>query len=102
MTESAAYDVEKAITNSSIDAGITKFQRLRSDVQNKLSFNENDFNSLGYSLIARGMIEAAIEVFKMNIEMNPQSANDYDTLGEAYMINKNNELAIKNYKNHWS
>jgi len=30
--------------------------------------------------------------------MNPQSANAHDSLGEAYMINGNKELAIKNYK----
>jgi len=34
----------------------------------------------------------------MNVEMNPQSANAHDSLGEAYMINGNKELAIKNYK----
>ena len=98
INESAAYAVEKVINNSGIDAGIAKFQQLRSDAQNKLSFNENDFNSLGYNLITRGMINAAIEVFKMNVEMNPRSANAYDSLGEAYMINENKELAIKNYK----
>ena len=30
----------------------------------------------------------------MNVEMNPQSANAHDSLGEAYMINGNKELAI--------
>lgn len=98
FNESAAYAVENAINNSGIDAGIAKFQELKSDNQNKLYFSENDFNSLGYNLITRGMIEAAIEVFKMNVEMNPQSANAYDSLGEAYMINENKELAIKNYE----
>jgi TolA-binding protein len=98
INESAAYVVEKAITDAGIDAGIAKFQQLRSDNQNKLSFNENDFNSLGYNLIARGMIDAAIEIFKLNVEMNPHSANAYDSLGEAYMINGNMDLAIKNYK----
>ena len=98
INESAAYAIEKTITNSGIDAGIAKFQQLRSDDYNKLLFSESDFNSLGYNLIARKKINAAIEVFKMNIELNPKSANAYDSLGEAYMINKNKELAIKNYK----
>jgi len=98
LNESAAYAVEKAINNSGITAGIARFQQLRSDGQNKLVFNENDFNSLGYNLIIRGKIDAAIEVFKMNVEMNPQSANAYDSLGEAYMKNGYIDLAIKNYK----
>jgi cytochrome c-type biogenesis protein CcmH/NrfG len=28
----------------------------------------------------------------------PESANTYDSLGEAYMIHGDKELAIKNYK----
>ena len=98
MNESAAYAIEIEIRDNGIDSGIAKYQQLRSDDQNNLSFNENDFNSLGYNLITRGMIDAAIEVFNMNVEMNPQSANAYDSLGEAYMINENKELAVKNYK----
>jgi len=34
----------------------------------------------------------------MNVEMKPQSANAYDSLGEAYVINENKEIAIENYK----
>ncbi len=98
INESAAYAVEKAINNSGIDVGITKFKELKSDDQNKLYFSESDFNSLGYNFITRGKIDAAIEVLKMNIELNPQSANAYDSLGEAYMKNGDTELAIKNYK----
>ena len=98
INESAAYAVEKAINNSGIDVGITKFKELKSDDQKKLYFSESDFNSLGYNFITRGKIDAAIEVLKMNIELNPQSANAYDSLGEAYMKNGDTELAIKNYK----
>ena len=98
INESAAYAVEKTINNSGIDSGIARFQQLRSNDQNKLYFNENDFNSLGYNLITRGKINAAIEVFKMNVEMNPQSANAYDSLGEVYMKTGDKKNAIKNYK----
>lgn len=98
LTKRAAYVVEKSINNSGIDAGIAKYQELRSDDQNQLYFSENEFNSLGYDFIAKGMINTANEVFKMNVEMNPQSANAYDSLGEAYMVNKNKVLAMKNYK----
>jgi tetratricopeptide (TPR) repeat protein len=42
--------------------------------------------------------EQAIEIFKLNVEAFPQSANTYDSLGEAYLNAGNNELAIKNYE----
>jgi len=98
LNESAAYAVEKAIVSSGIKAGIAEFQELKSDDQNKLYFSENDFNTLGYNLVTRGMNDAAIEVFKMNVEMNPQSANVYDSLAEAYMKSGNNEKAILYYR----
>jgi tetratricopeptide (TPR) repeat protein len=98
INESAAYVIEEEINNSGIGAGIAKYRQLRSDNRNKLYFSEDDFNSLGYNLITRGKNDAAIEVFEMNVEMNPQSANAYNSLGEAYMLNKNKALAIKNYK----
>jgi len=43
-------------------------------------------------------IEEAIAIFKINVALYPKSWNTYDSLGEAYLINGNKELAIKNYK----
>jgi Flp pilus assembly protein TadD len=40
----------------------------------------------------------AIEVFKLNVEAFPESANVYGSLAEAYMNNGNKELAITHYK----
>jgi Flp pilus assembly protein TadD len=34
----------------------------------------------------------------MNVELCPDSWNVYDSLGEAFMNDGQNELAIKNYK----
>ena len=38
------------------------------------------------------------ELFKLNVIAYPESANTYDSLGEAYMTNGDKELAMKNYK----
>ena len=59
---------------------------------------EARLNNLGYSLLQQKKIAEAIGVFKVNVELYPQSANAYDSLGEAYMANGDKELAITSYK----
>ena len=60
--------------------------------------NEIQMNRIGYNLIGMKKVKEAIEVLKLNVEDYPQSFNTYDSLGEAYMMNGDKELAIKNYK----
>ena len=40
----------------------------------------------------------AIEIFKLNTRLFPNIANTYDSLGEAYMLKGNKELAIQCYE----
>ena len=68
----------------------------REDVQHY--FDENEFNRLGYRFLGENKVKEAIEIFKMNVEMYPDSWNVYDSLGEGYMNDGQNELAIKYYK----
>lgn len=55
-------------------------------------------NTLGYKLLGNQKLTEAIEIFKLNVEYYPKSYNVYDSLGEAYMIHSDKELAIKNYQ----
>jgi tetratricopeptide (TPR) repeat protein len=54
-------------------------------------------NTLGYSLINQNRVDDAIEIFKLNVDAYPSSANVYDSLAEAYLRKGNKELAIKFY-----
>jgi sugar lactone lactonase YvrE len=61
-------------------------------------YTEVDVNALGYRLMGGGQLEAATEVFKLNVAAYPQSFNVYDSLAEAYMNAGNDELAIQFYE----
>ncbi len=62
-------------------------------------FDESRLNRLGYQFLCFwGEAGHAIEIFKLNVESHPESSNVYDSLGEAYMLNGQKDLAIKNYK----
>src|SRR6185369_14035620 len=61
-------------------------------------FGELELNRAGYQMLQMKKVADAIEIFKLNVEMYPQSANPYDSLGEAYMAHGDKDLAIANYK----
>ena len=98
MKESAMYLVEMEIERSGIEAGVRLFEKLRADPQNRLTFEERDCNTLGYQLLGRGRTEDAIRIFQLTVKVYPNSANAYDSLGEAYVRAGNRELAIKAYE----
>jgi tetratricopeptide (TPR) repeat protein len=60
--------------------------------------NEFDLNGYGYQLLGQGDNAKAIQIFTMNTERFPKSANAWDSLGEAYAITGDNKNAVKNFK----
>jgi tetratricopeptide (TPR) repeat protein len=60
--------------------------------------NEVEVNAYGYQLINQGKHDKAIEVFVMNTKKYPNSANAWDSLGEAYATKGDKANAIKNFK----
>jgi CubicO group peptidase (beta-lactamase class C family) len=60
--------------------------------------DEDTLNGVGYELLRNGLVDDAVSVFRLNVELYPDYANGYDSLGEAYMTAGENELAIENYE----
>lgn len=60
--------------------------------------SEDFINGCGYEQLNAGHTEEAIGIFRMNIQLHPNSWNAYDSLGEAYMKAGNNAEAIRNYR----
>ena len=59
---------------------------------------ELDLNFAGYDLLSAIKINDAIDVFKMNVKLFPNSFNTYDSLGDAFAAAGNKKLAIENYE----
>lgn len=62
------------------------------------SATEPELNAYGYQLIGQGQVDKAIEIFIVNTERNPKSANAFDSLGEAYATKGDKTNAVKNFK----
>jgi tetratricopeptide (TPR) repeat protein len=52
----------------------------------------------GYALLRTGHSQDAIEIFKMNVRLSPQSANAFYSLGEGYAVAGQKDLAVQNYE----
>ena len=59
---------------------------------------ERILNGLGYTHLRNNDITAAIQIFRLNVDLFPESANVYDSYGEALMVNDQIDLSIQNYK----
>jgi len=83
-----------------IKKGIDEAMKMFPELKEKYPADkvERRVNSLGYSFLNVEKYDEAIELFKLNVEHFPKSANVYDSLAEAYMKSGNNELAIKFYQ----
>ncbi len=88
----------KTLSDRGIEAMIAEYHRLKSIADPDLYTSESDTNAFGYSLLRRKQVNEAIEVLKLNVESYPQSANVYDSLGEAYMLRGDKEKSIENYR----
>lgn len=55
-------------------------------------------NNLGYHYLRKREVEKALEIFQLNVERFPGSANVYDSLGEALETAGQFEAAKKNYQ----
>ena len=86
--------VEKGCAATDVVSGDWIYDELKADGKNP---GEEALNQLGYRML-RGKTADAIKVFSKNAREYPQSANVYDSLGDAYAAAGENKTAMENYK----
>jgi len=89
--------IGKTILEKDVESAIKQYHDLKNKQENLYNFQESELNRLGYQLLAINKVKEAIEIFKLNVKEYPGAWNPYDSLGEAYMIYGEKELAIQNY-----
>ncbi len=65
---------------------------------NRFRSPEPEVNSPGYNLLNAGLQGAALQVFAINTRVFPQSANAWDSLGEALLAAGRREESIAAYR----
>ena len=105
-----AFDTRKSIgemlattiaskgSGGGIEGAVKQYHELKTAAPAPYNFDEGELNGLGYQLLRASQFADAIRVFQLNVEAYPQSANVYDSLGEAYMDAGDRALAITHYQ----
>jgi CubicO group peptidase (beta-lactamase class C family) len=97
MAPDIAPVVAEAVERGGADSAVRLYRGLRAEFP-AIAFEEQQLNGLGYELLHGGKVDAAIAIFRLNVEVYPNSANTYDSLAEAYMDHGDSALAIVNYE----
>jgi len=58
----------------------------------------NIINRAGYQFLRLNQVSSALEVFRLNVDLFPDSWNVYDSYGEALLASGDRESAIQNYR----
>jgi predicted alpha/beta superfamily hydrolase len=93
----ADFRVPRNLTVMGVD-GLQQHFAMVSEKYFDVDVPENLINQLGYQYLGQGDTERAIEAFELNVEMYPQSANVYDSLGDAYDAAGQDQIAMENYE----
>ena len=94
---SIAEAVFSWIEEEGIAAALVRYRELQGRHDTTYALYEDQMNQVGYRLLRSRKTVEAIEAFKLNVEAFPKSSNVYESLGEAYLVHGDNELAISNY-----
>ena len=92
------YPLPEDIAAGGVKAIKKHFAHINKKYKSDTAIPEARVNLLGYRLLARKKYDKAIEILKFNVELYPESANVYDSLGDAFSAKGDLEAAGKNYE----
>jgi uncharacterized protein len=91
------------LPDATLDKGLAAVQAHYEDLSKMLgrqvTIPANIISDLGYTALERGKVKEAIALFESNVEANPNSADAYDSLADAYLKDRQ-FLAAKSAEDH--
>ena len=86
------------LNNNQFDKALDAYLTIQQKDSLDPAINEGDLNSIGYKALRDKNIENALQIFKINMELYPNSSNVYDSYADALKRNGDTLQAISYYK----
>lgn len=86
------------LKNKEYNKALEGYLAIQKEDSTSVFIEENVFNRLAYKKLNEKKHNEAIELFKINVALYPESDNVYDSLADAYSRNGDSLQAYKNYK----
>ncbi|MGE5848021.1 MAG: serine hydrolase, partial [Ignavibacteria bacterium] len=96
--KSAADKLYMDYTKEGIEKAAENYAELMKSGNKEFDFSERELNQLGYNFMLNKKLKESLIVLKLNADLNPNSANVYDSYGEALLADGDTSAAITNYK----
>ncbi|MGB0879115.1 MAG: tetratricopeptide repeat protein [Polaribacter sp.] len=84
--------------SNQFDKALNSFLLIQKNDSLNAVIRESRLNRMGYNYLRENEFKKAIEIFKINVALYPKSSNVYDSLGDAYLSNKDTVKAVENYQ----
>ncbi|UCD94355.1 MAG: alpha/beta fold hydrolase [Candidatus Zixiibacteriota bacterium] len=98
MTFLSGTEFFHVLRQSGVPEAVALFHEKRERTPDAVLFSEARLNQLGYQYLLSGNTESALQLFKINVETYPGSANVYDSYAEALLKSGDTSGAIVNYE----
>jgi CubicO group peptidase (beta-lactamase class C family) len=98
QSQPVSYAVKAIVEKNSYENLLEFYDRAKTDKKYSFKDAESSLNYVAYELMNSHRLDDALKVFRLIVREYPNSANAYDSLGEAYLAKGNKDLALINYK----
>lgn len=85
------------ILNGQFEKALAAYKQAKIENPEHSSLSESGINDLGYQILKSKNIKKAIDIFRVNTILYPNSGNAFDSLGEAYLADGDKKQAKESY-----
>lgn len=100
--KSIRAEMAKKLFEENTASALAHYTDLKTNNPDHYNFDESELNILGYTLMNEDRLEDALQIFELNIKQYPESANPYDSFGDALLAKGDTIRALENFKKCFS